>query len=111
MEEDKLRGLEAVYKVRETSERGIVIRDILYLFLLQKLSIFLAPFYFSPLHGLVTHKSRNLAKSNAKAGIVCHDNKKDLGLPNSFLFNQGPNEENSKVEGIRGCKKRRIIWI
>ena len=40
-----------VEKVIETGGSGMIIGDILYLFLLQKLPILIAPVYFSPLHG------------------------------------------------------------
>ena len=32
---------------------------------------------------------RNQAKRDAQAGIVRHDNKNDLGIPNSLLFQVG----------------------
>ena len=50
-EEDKLRDSEAMEKVRETGSRGMIIGEILCLFLLQKLPILLAPISFSPLYG------------------------------------------------------------
>ena len=49
-EEDELRGLEVVEKERETGGIRMIIGEILCLFLLQKLSILIAPLYFSPLH-------------------------------------------------------------
>ena len=36
-----------------------------------------------------TGKSRKLEKRDAKDGIVRQDNRKDLGIPNSFLFRVG----------------------
>ena len=50
-EEDDLRDLEAVEKVRETGGSGMIIGEILCLFLLRKLPILLALLSFSPLHG------------------------------------------------------------
>ena len=50
-EEDELRDLEAVEKVRETGGSGMVISEILFLFLLRTLHILLAPLSFPPLHG------------------------------------------------------------
>ena len=50
------------------------------------------PFSFYPFRSGVTHKSRKQANRDAKAGIVRHDNKKDLGIPNSQLLNQVPIE-------------------
>ena len=80
-------------KVRGTSVSRMFIGEILYLFLLQKFPILLAPISFSPLHGRVTRKSRKQAKRDAKRdakdGIVRHDNRKDLGIPNSLLFQVG----------------------
>ena len=58
-------------------------------FLLQKLPILLAPLSFSPLLGWITRKSRKQAKCDAKDGIVCHNNRKDLGIPNLLLFQVG----------------------
>ena len=46
-----LRDYEAAEKVRETGGRGMIIGEILCLFLLRKLPILLAPLSFSPLHG------------------------------------------------------------
>ena len=51
MEEDELRDLEAVEKVRETSVSGMIIDEILCFLLLQKLPILLATLYPPPLHG------------------------------------------------------------
>ena len=51
MEENELRDSEAVEKVRETGSSGMIISEILCLFLLQKLPILLAPLSSSPLHG------------------------------------------------------------
>ena len=48
MEEDELRDLEAVEKVRETSVRGMIIDEILCFLLLQKLPILLATLYPPP---------------------------------------------------------------
>ena len=50
-EEDKLRDSEVVGKARETGSSGMIIGEILCLFLLRKLPILLAPLSFSPLHG------------------------------------------------------------
>ena len=50
-EEDELRDSEAVEKVREMGGSGMIISEILCLFLLQKLPVLLAPLSFSPLHG------------------------------------------------------------
>ena len=50
-EEHKLRDSEVVEKVRETGGSGMIISEILCLFLLQKLPILLSPLSFSPLHG------------------------------------------------------------
>ena len=75
-----------VEKVRETGGSGLIIGKILCLFLLRKLPILLAPLSFSPLHGRVTRKLRKQAKRDAKDGIVRHDNRKDLGIPNLLLF-------------------------
>ena len=51
VEEDELRDSEVVEKERETGSIGIIIGEILCLFLLQKLPILIAPLSFSPLHG------------------------------------------------------------
>ena len=56
VEEDKLRDSEAVEKARVMGGSGVIIGDILCLFLLRKLPILLAPLSFSPLHGRVTRK-------------------------------------------------------
>ena len=50
-EEEDLRDLEAVEMVKETGDSGMIIGEILCLFLLQKLPILLAPLSFSPLNG------------------------------------------------------------
>ena len=50
-EEDELRDSEAVEKVKERGGSGMIISNILCLFLLQKLPILLSPLSFSPLHG------------------------------------------------------------
>ena len=89
VEEDNMKDYKAVVKVIETGGSGMIIGDILCLFLIQKFPILLAPLFFSPLHGWVTHKSRKKTKCNAKAGIVCHVNNNDLGIPNSLLFQVG----------------------
>ena len=34
-----------------------------------------------------------------------------MGIPNFFLFKQGPTEADSEVEGIIGCQNRRILQI
>ena len=51
VEEDELKNSEVVEKVRETGGTGMIIGEILCLFLLRKLPILLAPLSFSPLHG------------------------------------------------------------
>ena len=51
MEEDNFRDYEAAEKVIETGGIRMIIGEILCLFLLQKLTILLAPLSFSPLHG------------------------------------------------------------
>ena len=84
-----MRDSEAVDKVRETGGSGMIIGEILCLFLLRKLSVLLVPLSCSPLHGWVTRKSRKQAKRDAKDGIVCHNDRKDLGIPNSMLFQVG----------------------
>ena len=84
-----MRDSEAVEKVRETGGSGMIIGEILCVSLLRKFPILLAPLSFSPLHGRVTRKSRNQAKRDAKDGIVCHDDRKDLGIPNLLLFQEG----------------------
>ena len=76
-------------KVRETGGSGMEIGDLLCLFLSQKLPILLALLSFSSLHGGVTRKSRKQAKRDTKTGIVHHDNKNDLGIPNLLLFQVG----------------------
>ena len=48
VEEDDLRDPEAVEKVRETGGIGMIIGEILCLFLLQKFPILLDPLSFSP---------------------------------------------------------------
>ena len=50
-EEQKLRDSEVVEKVRETGGSGMIISEILCLFLLRKLPILLASISFSPFHG------------------------------------------------------------
>ena len=49
--EDELRDSEAVGKVRETGGSWLIIGEILCLFFLQKLPVFLAPLSLPPLHG------------------------------------------------------------
>ena len=51
MEEDELKDSEVVEKARETGGIGMIIGEILCLFLLQKLPMLLALLSFSPLHG------------------------------------------------------------
>ena len=51
MEEDELRDSEVVEKAREMGGIGMIIGEILCLFLLRNLHVFLAPLSFSPLHG------------------------------------------------------------
>ena len=58
-----MRDLEAVEKVRETGGSGMIIGEILCLFLLRNFPILLAPLAWLD-------------------GIICHDNRKDLGIPN-----------------------------
>ena len=77
---------DAVEKVRETGGNGMIIDELLCLFLLRKLPILLALLSLSPLHGRITRKSRKQAKCDAKDGIISHNNRKDLGIPNSLLF-------------------------
>ena len=85
-----MRDSEVMEKARETGGIGmIIIGEILCLFLLQKLPILIAPLSLSPLHGWATRKSRKQVKRNSKAGIVRHDNKNDLGIPNSLIFQVG----------------------
>ena len=48
---DELKDSEVVGKARETGGIGMIIGEILCLFLLRKLPILLAPLSFSPLHG------------------------------------------------------------
>ena len=67
----------------------MIIGEILSLFSIRKLPIFLAPLSFSPVHGRVTRKLRKQAKRDAKDGIFSHDDGKDLGIPNSLLFQVG----------------------
>ena len=50
-EEEELMESEVVQKAREMGVIGMIIGEILCLFLLQKLIILLAPFSLSPLHG------------------------------------------------------------
>ena len=50
-DEDELRDLEVVERARETGDIGMIIGEVLCLFLLQKLPILIAPLSFSPLHG------------------------------------------------------------
>ena len=50
-EEDELKDSEVVEKVRETGGIGMIIGEILFLFLLRKLPILLALLSFSPLRG------------------------------------------------------------
>ena len=89
MEEDEFRDSEVVEKARETGGIGMIIGEILCLFLLRKLPILLPLLSFSPLHGGFTCKSRKQAKRDAQYGIVRHDNRKDLGIHNSLLFQVG----------------------
>ena len=51
MEEGKLRDSEVFKKARETGGIGMIIGEILCLFLLQKLPILTAPLSFPPVHG------------------------------------------------------------
>ena len=50
-EEDELKDSEVVEKARETGGVGMIIGEILCLFLLRKLPILISPLSFSPLHG------------------------------------------------------------
>ena len=50
-EEDELRDSGVVEKARETGGIGMIIDEILCLFLLRKLPIFISPLSFSPVHG------------------------------------------------------------
>ena len=50
-EADELRDFEVVEKARETGGIGMIIGEILCLFLLRKLPILLSPLSFSPLYG------------------------------------------------------------
>ena len=84
-----MRYSEAEGKARETGGSRITIGEILCLFLLRKLPILLAPISFSLLYVGVTQKMRKHVKRDAKSGIVRHDNKSDLGIPNPFLFQVG----------------------
>ena len=59
-----------------------------------------SPLSFSPLHGGVVCKLRKQAKYDAKAGIIHHNNKKDLGVPISWLFIQVPIETYNEVDII-----------
>ena len=77
---------QAVEKVVEMVGSGVIIGEILCLFLLPKLPIFIAPLSFYPLHGRVTRKSRKQANRDAKSGIVRHDNNYYLEIPNPLLF-------------------------
>ena len=51
VEEDELKYSEVVEKAREMGGIGMIIGEILCLFLLRKLPILLSPFSFSTLHG------------------------------------------------------------
>ena len=86
MEEDNLRGYYAVEKVREMGGSGMIIGEILCLLLLQQLPILIVPLSFYPLHGRINCKLRKQAKRDAKDGIVCHNDWKDLGIHNSLMF-------------------------
>ena len=88
-EEEELRDSEVVDKARETGGIRMIIGEILCLFLLRKWPILIAPLSFYPVHGWVTRKSRKQAKRDAKDGIARHDNRKDRGIPNSLLFQEG----------------------
>ena len=77
-----MRDSEAVEKVRETGGSRMIIGEILCLFLLLRFPILPAPLSFSPFHDLVAQKLRKQAKRNAKDGIVCHDDRKDMGILN-----------------------------
>ena len=90
-EKDELRESEVVEKVKVMDGSGMIIGEILCLFLLLKLPILLVPLCFPPSHGWVNCKPRKQVKSDAKNGIFCHDDWKDLGLPNSLLFQVGTN--------------------
>ena len=63
------------------------------LVLVTKIAYIAFPPFLLPLAWLVTRKSRKQekrdAKRDAKDGIVCRDNRKDLCIPNSFLFQVG----------------------
>ena len=84
-----MRGSEAVEKARVMGGSGVIIGEILCLFLLQKNPILLASLSLSPLLGLVTRKLRKQTKCDSKDGIERHGNRKDLGIPNSLLFQVG----------------------
>ena len=81
-----LRYPEAVENVRETGGSRMIIGELLCLLLIQKLPILISPLSLSPLHGRVTRKSRKQVNCDAKDEIVCHNNRKGLGIPNLFLF-------------------------
>ena len=61
--EDDLRDSEAVEKVIEKDSSGMIIGEILCLFLLRKLTTLLAPLSFYPLQGRVTCTLRKLVKA------------------------------------------------
>ena len=88
-EEKNLRGSGPVEKVREPGGSEMVIGEILCSLLLHKLPILSDPFSLYPLYGLVAHKSRKQAKCDGKGGIFRHNNRKDLGIPNLFMFQVG----------------------
>ena len=82
----RVEGIGGGGKCERNGWRGMIIGEILCLFLLQKLPILLDPLSFYPLYGRVTRKSKKQAKRNARDGILRHRNKKDLGIPKSLLF-------------------------
>ena len=56
------------------------------------------PLLFLPLRGGFVRKLRKHAKCNSKAGILRHNNKKDLVIPSLWMFKQGPIETDNTVE-------------
>ena len=95
MTQDKLRDSESMEKVRETGGSGMIIGEILCLFLFQNCLYYLPPFPSTPcmVESPVNRGSRS--KRNAKAGIVHHYilfpkplyiNNNNKVMPRSFLL-------------------------
>ena len=84
-----MRDSKAMEKVRETGDSGMIISEILCLFLLLKLLDCLPPFP-SPYCMVESHVNIESSKSaTPRMGFSINIKGKDLGIPNSLMFQVG----------------------